>query len=280
MVHMQKVFDTHDLIIVCGPTATGKTKFAVDLARKYNGELVNADSQQVYIGLDLITGKDKKELGSVPIWLYDVVSPEEPFSVSLYRKLALSAIEDIHKRGKLPIVVGGTGLYIDAIVHPPDTIDIPPDTISRIHWNTMTVLQLQQELDVTRLSNMNESDKNNPRRLIRAIEIAAWRKKHKITQNNISFFHSYWIGLTCDIEELKKRIILRVRKRWESDAFDEAKRFPTAKAIGIKQIRRFISGNIDEKEAQDEWVREEVSYAKRQMIWFKKRKEIHWRVIL
>jgi len=277
---MQKVFGTHNLVIVCGPTATGKTKFAVELAKQYNGELVSADSRQVYIGLDVISGKDRQDLSGIPIWLYDVVPAEEPFSVSLYRKHAVSAITDIFSRGKLPIVVGGTGLYIDAIISPPETIDIPPDTMLRARWNTMTVSQLQQELDPTRLATMNQSDKHNPRRLIRALEIFAWRKKHTTMQKKKSPYDPYWIGLTCSLEELEKRIIERVEKRWGAGALDEARRYPFANAIGIKSIREFFSGHMLEKEAKEEWVRQEVAYAKRQITWFKKRKVIHWRDIL
>jgi tRNA dimethylallyltransferase len=127
------------LLIVCGPTATGKTVLAATLAKKFNGELISADSRQVYRGMDLVTGKDRPaslaslKLGrsgpaggpDFPIWLYDVANPDEEFSVSQWVKLAKQAIDDIKGRNKLPIVVGGTGLYIHALIKPFETIDIP-----------------------------------------------------------------------------------------------------------------------------------------------------------
>lgn len=277
---MRKVSDTHDLLIVCGPTATGKTAYAVRLAKQHNGELINADSRQVYKGLDVISGKDKDALSGIVMWLYDMVFPGEPFSVSLYRKRAIDAILDIRKRGKFPIVVGGTGLYINAIVHPPETIDIPPDTTSRLRWNTMGVGQLQQELEPTRLSAMNTSDRNNPRRLIRALEIAAWRSKNNVVKPQAHQFNPYWIGLRCRMETLAERIAARVLFRWNQGALDEAKRYPMAVATGMKPMQSFLAGRISEEEAKKQWIREELAYAKRQITWFKKQKEIHWRGII
>src|SRR3990172_7447839 len=106
------------LLVICGPTATGKTALAVKIAKILDGELVSADSRQVYREMDIGTGKDRETIGDVPIWMYDVVSPDEEFSVSQYMKLARSAIADIHARAKLPIIVGGTGFYINALIRP------------------------------------------------------------------------------------------------------------------------------------------------------------------
>ena len=147
------------ILIVCGPTATGKTALASQLAKKFDGELISADSRQVYRGMDVVTGKDRPD---VPIWLYDVVNPDEEFSVSHWIKLARRAINDISKRGKLPIIVGGTGLYIHALLHPLETITIPPDRALREQLQEQSVKELQQML--TR-GSMNNSDWNNPRRL-------------------------------------------------------------------------------------------------------------------
>src|SRR3989344_4958306 len=124
------------VLIICGPTATGKTKLAARLAKRFNGELVSADSRQVYRGMDLTTGK---EMPDVPIWLYDVAHPDEDFSVSHWVKLAKDAISDIQKRNKLPIVVGGTGLYIQALLRPFETIDIPPNKKLREKLQKLTV---------------------------------------------------------------------------------------------------------------------------------------------
>ena len=276
---MPKVSDTpRKLLIVCGPTATGKTKLAVRLAKRFTGELINADSRQVYKELDVLTGKDTKDLAGVPVWLYDVAVVGREFSVSHYRRLAAAAAVDISRRGKLPILVGGSGLYIRAAVTPFETIDIPPDGTKRKQWNTQTVAELQNELrgtDEARLAGMNHSDRNNPRRLIRALEIARW-KKNNAAANTMPEFDCFWIGLKPDMTGLTGKIRQRVDLRWDSGALEEVKRHPHAVATGVIPITRFFRGELNEAEAKTMWVGEEVSYAKRQMTWFKKNPSVHW----
>ncbi|KKW10522.1 MAG: tRNA delta(2)-isopentenylpyrophosphate transferase, tRNA dimethylallyltransferase [Microgenomates group bacterium GW2011_GWC1_49_7] len=143
------------LLVICGPTATGKTALAAKLAKQLNGELISADSRQAYVGRDLETNKERPD---VRIWLYDIVNPGEEFSVSHWVKLARLAIEDIQKRNKLPIVVGGSGLYIKALLDPFDTIDIPPNRKLREKLQTFSVDKLQ---NMVVRGNMNESDWNN-----------------------------------------------------------------------------------------------------------------------
>jgi len=241
------------LLVICGPTATGKTAIAAMVAKKFNGELVSADSRQVYRGMDLVTGKDRPD---VPIWLYDVVSPDEEFSVSHWVKLARGAIDDIQKRNKLPIVVGGTGLYIHALLHPFETINIPPDTALRARLQTMSLVELQA---MTTRGDMNESDWNNPRRLVRKIEIAG-SKKWRTKQENT--YDAFVIGLTAPLVMLDKRIDERFKKRVRQGMKKEikilfkkyGKELPSMSAIGVN----------------------EHAYARRQMTWFKKQKGIRW----
>jgi tRNA dimethylallyltransferase len=241
------------VLIICGPTATGKTKLAAHLAKKLGGELVSADSRQVYRGMDLVTGKERVD---VPIWLYDVVDPDEEFSVSHWVKLARAAISDIAKRGNMPIVVGGTGLYIQALLRPFETINIPPNKKLREKLAKLTVGELQEM--VTR-RDMNASDWYNPRRLIRKIEIAQSRKRK--AQSNQTY-DVLLIGLTAPLGVLDKRIDerLEARKQLGMDA-EEAilrKRFsptlPAMTALGLN----------------------EHAYARRQMTWFKKQSGIMW----
>lgn len=311
---MPKVSATHNrrkpkILIVCGPTATGKTKLAVLLAKRFNGELVSADSRQIYTGVDVITGKDippgasstnrktvnyrsedyqlvTYDIDTIPVWLYDVIPPHRQSSISLYRFLAQTAIDDIFSRGKLPIIVGGAGLYIDAIIHTPETIDIPPDQVAREYRSTLTVEALQGDLvaiSPDRLSMMNASDKRNPRRLIRAIEIAQWQTEHKANSPKTREFDYYWVGLRRPIEELSVRIRARVRKRWEAGAVDEVKRLkvlysalPGASVLGFIPIVKYLDGLWSETKATDTWVKDEIAYAKRQMVWFKHQKDIRW----
>lgn len=200
------------ILVICGPTATGKTALAARIAKKFNGELVSADSRQVYVGRDLETNKERP---NVPIWLYDVVNPGEEFSVSHWVRLAKAAIADIRKRKKLPIVVGGTGLYIRALLRPLDTIDIPPD--KKLRRRHLSVKELQKMIP---RGNMNNSDWHNPRRLIRKIEIAKTPIKRRRGEQAIV------IGLTAPLSFLYKRM-------------DERHRPANEHAIARKQLTWF-----------------------------------------
>lgn len=254
------------LLIVCGPTATGKTALAVHLAKKYDGELVSADSRQVYKGMDIGTGKDYEELRGIPIWMYDVVNPDEDFSISQYRTLALKAIADIHSRRKLPIIVGGSGLYIKALIDQIDTLSVPPDYELRKKLKDATVSDLQSYISSNILDLMNNSDKNNPRRLIRKIEIS----KYDQTQIRKSVeFDTLSIGLTASLSEIQQKIEMRISKRIAQGALQE-----------FDSLRKKY-GNIPALQAPgytsiETWQHDEIAYAKRQITWFKKIPDIHW----
>ncbi len=196
-LYKQFTLKNNQLLIICGPTAIGKTNLAIKLAKALNGELVSADSKQVYKGMDIGTGKDLPKssklqfpssnlrlknfqigyysLDSIPVWLLDIVNPDYRFSVADYVECAHRVMADIHLRGKLPIMVGGTGFYIKGVVDGIETLGVEPDWDLRQKFNYLGVEELQEKLrklDPTRLKAMNESDRNNPRRLIRAIEIS------------------------------------------------------------------------------------------------------------
>jgi tRNA dimethylallyltransferase len=194
------------LLVICGPTASGKTQIALDLAKKFNGELISADSRQVYKGMDIGTGKDlpkqatmsnehvtvqwkrkQFQLSSfsvegIPLWMVDIVDPDEEFSVSCFEKLARAVGEDILKRGKLPIIVGGTGLYISSLLSPIETSHIPPNREMRDELSVLNLQDLQnrlQMIDLPTWNMLNESDRKNSRRLIRKIEIAIFERDSK-----------------------------------------------------------------------------------------------------
>lgn len=218
------------LIVICGPTATGKTALAARLAKDINGELVSADSRQVFRGNDLETNKERPD---APVWLYDVAEPGQDFSVSHWLKLARAAIADIRKRNKIPIVVGGSGLYINALIAPIETINVPPD--KHLRGKNYTLGELQKMVS---RGTMNDSDWNNPRRLIRKIETAGKHPERGRGEDALI------IGLTAPLGELYKRI-------------DE----------GLNERR---------KKGMKETGINEHAIARKQMTWFKKQPNIHW----
>ena len=230
------------VIVICGPTATGKTRLALQLAKEFNGELISADSRHVYIGNDIETGKDKDLIGDSKIWLLDLIQSGEEFSVSTWRRLAHEAIKDILARDKLPIVVGGSGLYIKALVQELSDVDAPRDIKLRNSNKSANELfdQLKQ-LDPKKAESLNNSDKNNPRRLVRAIEIAKQGSKAQRFKGSKQFSFIQ-IGLISSKEELIKRIKARVVQRGLDESF----------------------------------VQKEINIMKKQLVWFKKQSSITW----
>ncbi len=229
------------VVVICGPTATGKTKLAIQLAKDLNGELISADSRQVYVGNDLETGKDKDVLGDTKIWLMDILEEHTDFSVSQWRRLAHDAISDILARDKLPIVVGGSGLYIRALVENLPDVDVPQNQDLRSQMkdaSSENLFEYLNKIDPVRAQNLNNSDKNNPRRLIRAIEIALAPNSYMLTPE----YKYVQIGLTAPKEFLEKRILQRVKER----------------GLGA------------------EFVKKEIEIMKKQLVWFKKQPNIAW----
>lgn len=297
------------MIIITGQTATGKTKLGLELAKKYNGELVNFDSRQIYKYLDIITGKDLSiihDQGS-KIWLYDVVTPDKYFSSFDFVEKLKPVIEDLKKRGKTPILVGGTYLYLKHFLYGIDISNSPPNFKLREKLNTMSVVDLQKKLIALNphiFENMNHSDQLNPRRLIRKIEIgtgvetsgipAAWsrpfeRRTPTGKKAKQAPFHFKIIGIKYkDKSKLREMIVKRVEERLENGAIDEVKNIlkmgykpgdPGLKTIGYQQIIKYLDGKLIKEKAIEEWINKEVQYAKRQLTFMKTDKNIIWREI-
>ena len=239
-----------NVFIICGPTATGKTKLALQLAKELDGELISADSRQVYVGNDIETGKDLDLIraSGIKVWLYDVVNSSEKFSVSQWRKLARDAIKDILSRNKLPIVVGGSGLYIKSLVQDLPDIDVPYDKKLRTELENKSATNLfnyLKSINLQKALSLNESDKKNPRRLIRAIEI---QKGTPFSFERGPLYDLYegvsyiQIGLTAPKEYLEEKIRQRVRERGLDASFET----------------------------------KEINIMKKQLVWFKKQPDIYW----
>ncbi len=295
--------EKNKIIVILGPTASGKTKLAVNLARRFNGEIVSADSRQVYRGMDAGTGKDLKEFSifkqiqnpkskiiRIPYHLIDVVSPKSQFSLAKYQKLAFKAIGDILTRGKLPILVGGTGLYLQAVVDGYQLSKAKPDKKLREKLEKMSaekLFKMLSERDYEKAENLNESDRNNKRRLIRYMEIAkSWSKRGLASDleakplqrmSNNSFLI---IGVKKDIKEIRKIIYKRLIERLEKeDMIEEVKRlrkngvsWKRLESFGLeyKFISLYLRGKLEYKEMAEKLNIAIGRFAKRQMSWFRR----------
>jgi tRNA dimethylallyltransferase len=287
---MQK--ENNKVIVILGPTSGGKTKLAVSLAQKFNGEIVSADSRQVYKGMDIGTGKDLAEykIGNKKIkyHLIDVVSPKTEFNLAKYQKLAYQAIDDILSRGKLPIIAGGSGLYIQSIVDGYQLSAVKPDKKLRAKLEKMTAEKLfamLKKIDLRKANSLNESERKNKRRLVRHIEVAKSSKKtEKIMET--SKYKPLLLGLTFPKEVLEKRIYQRLIKRLEKENMvGEVKRL-RKRGVSWKRLEgfgleyKYVSLYLRGKLTYDEMVNllniAIRQFAKRQMTWFKRDKRIKW----
>lgn len=277
---MQKV------IVIVGPTASGKSDLAVQLAKKFNGEVISADSRQVYKGLDTGTGKiTKKEMFGVPHYLLDVASPKKIFTASDFKKLAEEKIEEIIKRGKMPLVCGGTGFYIDAVLGEKQIPEVPPNLKLRKQLEKKSadkLFEILKKLDPERAKNI---DSKNPRRLVRAIEICKALGKVPKFESRIMKYEVCKIGIRISDEELKTRINKRIEKWFKRGLLKEVKNlhkqglsWKRMSEIGLeyKLVALHLQKKISKKELIERMQTETRAYAKRQMTWFKKDKNVVW----
>ena len=301
------------IFVITGQTATGKTAYALELAKQMNGELINADSRQIYKKMNIVTGKDLHQtdgnfikinninngdigyfevpFSNTKLWLYDIIDPKYNFSAHDYKKCALNAIEHILQHNKIPIIVGGSYLYIKNLLF--DTIDIhvPPNEKLRIELSGLPVKKLQTKLsniNPTILDTMNKSDLNNPHRLIRKIEIETTQKS-SIKKPSSPLSDEYKVEIIGfrhkNIQDLGKIIEKRVIERIQAGAIEETQGLlqygytlesPGLNAIGYRQIISFLEGAITMQNMIQEWTTKEIQYAKRQHTFMKQNKDIAW----
>jgi tRNA dimethylallyltransferase len=278
------------LLVILGPTASGKSDLAVKLAKKFDGEVISADSRQVYKGLDIGSGKiTKKEMKGVPHHLLDIASPKRIFTASQYQKLGEKAIKDILKRGKLPIICGGTGFYIDALISGLKLPEVPPQKELRKKLekeSAETLFKKLKKLDHRRAENI---DQLNKRRLIRALEIILTTKKpvplNTMIYHSAQLYDTLKIGIKKEPEELKKLIHKRLVKRLGQGMVKEVKNLHEQElswkrlddlGLEYRYVSRHLRGLISKAEMGDLIEKESWRYAKRQMTWFKRDKNIIW----
>jgi len=282
---MKKNILKSKIIVILGPTASGKTGLAVKLAREFNGEIISADSRQVYKGMDIGTGKDLDEYGDVPYHLIDVVKPNTKFNLAKYQKLAFISIEDILNRGKLPIIAGGTGLYSQAVVDGYNLSKAKPDKKLREKLEKLDVEKLFEKLEKinSKFANkLHESDKKNKRRLIRYVEVVDSRLRgndagEKCENPDYEFL---LIGLTWTRKVLLERIYKRLIERLEKEGMiDEIKNLHK-QGVSWKRFESFgleykyISLYLRKKLTYNEMVEKTNiairQFAKKQMNWYRR----------
>jgi len=279
------------VLIISGPTATGKTALAIKLAKKFNGELISADSRQIYRSMDIGTGKDHPK--NVKIHLVDIINPNESFSVAQYHRLAIQTIKDINSRHKLAIIVGGTGLYLDSIINPRPTFSIKPKPFLRFFLNRFSVKLLQlilKLLDFQTFKLLNQSDINNPHRLIRKIEIAlspplpapeglAPLGSREGMGVGFDYLH---LSLTAPNQYIYQKINKRIDNRLNNGLLREISSLlkfykwsdPGLNTLSYKEFQPYYKKQKSLDKCVDQWRHDEHDYLRRQKTWFKKRPEI------
>lgn len=287
------------VISIVGPTAVGKTEFALSLARqaiehqKYSGvDLISADSRQVYKDLEVVSGADVPQDLPKEITLHGVsiITPDQDWSVSHFQQYAQPIIDYALENNRVPIVVGGTGLYHDRLFETDPQLHIGPNEEVRTKAESMSVEQLQQwlqEIDVEKFAAMNNSDQSNPRRLIRAIEVALDKTATRdpdARQARPEFAHHIYLGITDNLDSIERRIQQRVMTRFEQGAIEEVQHLieqypdwslPAFSATGVKELKQFLDGEITQDQCLAAWTLREFQYAKRQLTWWRA-KSVRW----
>ncbi|MBP6866515.1 MAG: tRNA (adenosine(37)-N6)-dimethylallyltransferase MiaA [Candidatus Pacebacteria bacterium] len=266
------------VLVIVGTTASGKSDLAVALAKKHNGEIISADSRQVYRGLDIGTGKiTKREMQGIPHYLLDVASPKKVFTVADFKKLAENKIADIVARGKLPIIVGGTGFYIEAITENRILPQVEPDIKLRNQLakkEAPELFEMLAKLDPRRAEDIkNKNEINNKLRLIRAIEIAkVLGKVPEITEGN-PMYQFIKIGILLSDKVLKNRIETRVKKMFRKGLLREIQKL---RKSGVSKKRLAEFGFEYNNPTPESVIVDSIKYSKRQWTWFKRDPEINW----
>ena len=286
--------ETKPLVILTGPTAVGKTALSIKLASEIGGEIISADSMQVYRQMDIGSAKIKpEEMGGIPHHMIDILEPEEEFNVCLFEKLALEAMEQIYERGHIPVVVGGTGFYIQALLYQIDFTEEETDTAYRDKlWQgeekgNHYLHELLRKVDPKSAEEIHE---NNRKRVIRALEFYENCGKPISTHNKeqrqkTSAYNSCYFVLTDDRKKLYERIESRVDQMLSKGLVDEVRTLKergcnasmvSMQGLGYKEILEYLDGRCSLLEAVEKIKKETRHFAKRQLTWFRREKDVIW----
>lgn len=282
------------VLAVVGPTASGKTALAVALAKEFGGEIVSADSMQIYRGMEIATAAPTgEEMAGVPHHLVGIAQPEERFSVAAFTALAATCIAELHARGRLPVLAGGTGLYIDALLDHITFIDAPANPVIRAalfrraeQEGAQSLLEELGRIDPQAAQSLHPG---NLGRIVRALELfqatgVTITEQRRQSRRNPSPYSPFYLGLDFrDRQHLYDRIDRRVDWMAENGLPEEARRFllrdpdgTGAQAIGYKELKPYFSGEMTLEDALGNLKRATRRYAKRQLTWFRRNERIHW----
>lgn len=284
-----------NIVVIAGPTASGKTALGIEIAKRLNGEIISADSMQIYKYMDIGSAKPTfSEMQGVPHHMIDVVYPDQEFSVALFRNIAVKIIDEIINRNHVPIIVGGTGLYINSLIYPYDFTDSPEDKGYREEL-TELAKDKGNELVHNMLKNIDPESfirihPNNIRRVIRALEVYRNTGKtiseyQRESKSRDMEYETAYIGLTMDRQLLYDRINLRVDKMFEAGLIEEVKKLKSMgynknmvsmQGIGYKEIFDFLDNKCTIEETKNVIKQSSRHYAKRQLSWFRRDEKIYW----
>jgi len=276
-----------DTIVLLGPTASGKTRLGVALARELNGEIISADSRQVYRGMDIGTGKDLEEYGDVPYHLIDILEPGEDFNVFLFQKLCFATMEEIRGRNRLPIIVGGTGLYLDAVLRKYRMVEVPDNPELRQELADLPLEELPARLLAVNPRLHNTTDLLDQNRLLRAIEIAEYEKSHE--PEPLPEIRPLVFGVRWERSVLRQRITARLKERLDAGLIEEVAElhrqgvpYETLEFYGLEYrfVARHLKGELNRNDLFQKLNSAIHDFAKRQDNWFRRMErqgtEIHW----
>ena len=282
------------VVVICGPTASGKTALSIELAKKINGEIISSDSMQIYKDMNIGTAKPtKEEMQGIKHYLLDFIEPNKRYSVADFKKDAEKAIEEILEKGKVPIIVGGTGLYVDSLIYGIEYQDIKFNEQYRKELENRVEKEglesLYNEAKIIDPQAIEKISSNDQKRILRVLEIYKATGKNKTEQeaesrkNGVKYDYKVF-AINMDREELYGRINKRVDIMIEQGLIQEVQdllkkydEFPTAmQGLGYKEVVEYLQGNISKEEMIEKIKMETRRYAKRQITWFKKNKQTIW----
>ncbi len=290
---MKRLELNQKLLVIIGPTAVGKTKLSIEMAKCFNGEIISGDSMQIYRGMDIGTAKIRKdEMEGIPHHLIDIKEPDENFSVAEFQTLVRAKIKEIAEKGKLPIIVGGTGLYVQSVIYDYQFSDASGDDEFRRlleeRANREGNEALYKELIEVDPESAAEIHPNNLRRVIRALEIfhltGKTRQEFQKSQVPDLLYQTALVGLTMERDKLYERINARVDLMMQEGLFEEVKGLygqglrdcQSIQAIGYKEIYDYLDGKISLEQAVENLKQNSRRYAKRQLTWFRNKMEVEW----